>query len=50
MEKVVLAYSGGVDTSVAIKWLQEKHGLGVIALTLELGGEKDLSAVQEKAL
>ncbi len=50
MEKVVLAYSGGVDTSVAIKWLQEKYGLGVITLTLELGGEKDLSAVQEKAL
>ena len=50
MEKVVLAYSGGVDTSVAVKWLQEKHGLGVITLTLELGGEKDLSAVQEKAL
>jgi argininosuccinate synthase len=50
MEKVVLAYSGGLDTSVAIKWLQEKYGLGVITLTVELGGEKDLSAVQEKAL
>ena len=50
MQKVVLAYSGGLDTSVAIKWLQEKYGLGVITLTLELGGEKDPSAAQKKAL
>ena len=35
-EKVVLAYSGGVDTSVAIKWLQEKHNLEVIAFSVDV--------------
>ncbi|MBI2846372.1 MAG: argininosuccinate synthase [Chloroflexi bacterium] len=49
-EKVVLAYSGGLDTSVAIKWLPEKYGMDVIALTLDVGGEKDISSVREKAL
>lgn len=48
--KVVLAYSGGLDTSVAIRWIQEKYGLDVIALTVDVGNEKDLKAVQEKAL
>jgi argininosuccinate synthase len=49
-EKVVLAYSGGVDTSVAIKWLHEKYGLDVIAVTIDVGNEKDFSAVRQKAL
>lgn len=48
--KVVLAYSGGLDTSVAIKWLQEKYGYDVIALALDVGEEKDLEFVREKAL
>ncbi|MEI4799949.1 argininosuccinate synthase [Bacillus sp. NPDC077411] len=48
-KKVVLAYSGGLDTSVAIKWLQEK-GYNVIALCLDLGEGKDLEFVKEKAL
>lgn len=48
--KVVLAYSGGLDTSVAIRWIQEKYGLDVVALTVDVGNEKDLKAVQEKAL
>lgn len=47
--KVVLAYSGGLDTSVAIQWLAEK-GYDVIALGLDVGEGKDLEYVREKAL
>ena len=36
-EKIVLAYSGGLDTSVIISWLQEKYDAEVITLTLDLG-------------
>jgi argininosuccinate synthase len=50
MDKVVLAYSGGLDTSVAIKWIPEKYGMEVIALTIDLGNERDLDAIREKAL
>ncbi len=46
-KKVVLAYSGGLDTSVAIKWLQEKN-YDIIALCLDLGEGKDLAFVKEK--
>jgi argininosuccinate synthase len=49
-EKVVLAYSGGVDTSVAIKWLQEKYNADVIAVTIDVGNERDFSTVRQKAL
>ncbi|MFC0270295.1 argininosuccinate synthase [Metabacillus herbersteinensis] len=49
MKKVVLAYSGGLDTSVAIKWLEEK-GYAVIACCLDIGEGKDLGFVQQKAL
>jgi argininosuccinate synthase len=49
-DKVVLAYSGGVDTSVAIKWLQENYKVDVIAVTIDVGNEKDFSAVKQKAL
>jgi len=49
-EKVVLAYSGGLDTSVAIKWLQEKHNLDVIAFSVDVGNEPDFPAIREKAL
>ncbi|QKS71229.1 argininosuccinate synthase [Paenalkalicoccus suaedae] len=48
--KVVLAYSGGLDTSVSIKWLQEQYGYEVIALGLEIGEGKDLEALKNKAL
>ncbi|MCL2281319.1 MAG: argininosuccinate synthase [Dehalococcoidia bacterium] len=48
--KVVLAYSGGLDTSVAIRWLKETYGYNVIAVTIDVGSEKDSSAVKEKAL
>lgn len=50
-EKIVLAYSGGLDTSVSIKWLQEKYGYDVIALAIDVGGEgKDMEAIRQKAL
>ena len=48
--KVLLAYSGGLDTSVAIRWLKEKYNLDVIALTVDVGNERDFSAIREKAL
>jgi len=50
LDKVVLAYSGGLDTSVAIKWLADKYNLDVIALTIDVGNERDFSAIQQKAL
>ncbi|MBV9282686.1 MAG: argininosuccinate synthase [Chloroflexi bacterium] len=50
MTKVVLAYSGGLDTSVAIRWLMESYGLEVVTLTADLGGGIDLEAAREKAL
>ena len=49
MSKVVLAYSGGLDTSVAIRWIQEKYGLDVIALTIDVGNERDLQAISARA-
>jgi argininosuccinate synthase len=49
-DKVVLAYSGGLDTSVAIRWLQEERGYEVIALTVDVGGEKDISEVRDRAM
>ncbi len=48
--KVVLAYSGGLDTSVAIRWLKEKYGVEIVALTIDVGNERDFSAVREKAV
>lgn len=49
-EKIVLAYSGGLDTSVSVKWIQEKYGYDVIALGLDVGEGKDLEAIKQKAL
>jgi argininosuccinate synthase len=49
-DKVVLAYSGGLDTSVAVRWLKEKYGLDVVALTVDVGNERDFSTVRDKAL
>ncbi|HLV98053.1 MAG TPA: argininosuccinate synthase [Ktedonobacterales bacterium] len=48
-QKVVLAYSGGLDTSVAIRWLQETYNMEVIALTIDVGNERDISAVASRA-
>jgi argininosuccinate synthase len=49
MAKLVLAYSGGLDTSVAIKWLQEKYGYEIITLTLNVGQNEDMKFIEEKA-
>ncbi len=48
--KIVLAYSGGLDTSVAIKWLKEAYDAEVIAYCADLGQGEDLEAIKEKAL
>ena len=40
-EKVVLAYSGGVDTSVAVQWLKQEKGLDVVAVAIDVGEERD---------
>ena len=50
VKKVVLAYSGGLDTSVIIRWLKEKYKCEVIAFVADLGQKEDLSAIKEKAL
>jgi len=49
MNKIVLAYSGGLDTSVAIKWLQEKYNSEVIAFCADIGQEENLDEIAEKA-
>ncbi len=50
-EKVVLAYSGGLDTSVAIRWLIDNHDVDVVALAIDVGQERqDLEMVRQKAL
>ena len=49
-DKVVLAYSGGLDTSVAVKWINETYGLDVIAYTCDLGQGQDIQAIRQKAL
>ena len=50
VKKVVLAYSGGLDTSVIIPWLKENYGCEVIACTVNLGQPEDFDAIHEKAL
>ena len=50
VKKVVLAYSGGLDTSVILKWLIETYHCEVIAVTADLGQPEDLSGVEAKAL
>lgn len=49
-EKVVLAYSGGLDTSVAIKWLIDNYNYDVIAVAIDVGEGKDLEFTKEKAI
>jgi argininosuccinate synthase len=49
-EKIVLAYSGGLDTSIAIRWLQEKYSADIVTLTMDLGGKVDLEKARQRAL
>ena len=48
-KKIVLAYSGGLDTSVILKWLQQKHQCPVVTFTADLGQGEELSPVRGKA-
>ncbi|MEM2099331.1 MAG: argininosuccinate synthase [Candidatus Bathyarchaeia archaeon] len=48
-EKIVLAYSGGLDTSVLIKWLQEKYNADVITVTVDVGQQENLKEIEAKA-
>ena len=49
MSSVVLAYSGGLDTSVAIRWIKEQYNLDVITLTIDIGNARDLPAIAARA-
>jgi argininosuccinate synthase len=49
-EKVVLAYSGGLDTSVILPWLKETYGYEVVAFAAELGQGSELEGIQKKAM
>ena len=50
INKIVLAYSGGLDTSVILKWLQEMYHCPVVAYSADVGQEEDWEAVKQKAL
>lgn len=49
-EKVILAYSGGLDTSVILNWLKETYDFDVIAVCCNVGQHEDFDAVEKKAL
>ncbi len=49
-DTILLAYSGGLDTSVLIKWLQEKYDADLITVTLDVGQQNDLRAIEKKAM
>ncbi|MGR6431630.1 argininosuccinate synthase [Rhizobium sp. PAMB 3174] len=49
IKKVVLSYSGGLDTSIVLKWLQETYGCEVVTFTADLGQDEDLEAAGRKA-
>ncbi|MRI83109.1 MAG: argininosuccinate synthase [Nitratiruptor sp.] len=50
IKKVVLAYSGGLDTSVILKWLQERYGCEVVTFTADIGQGEELEPARQKAL
>jgi argininosuccinate synthase len=50
MERIVLAFSGGLDTSVAIPWLAEKHGAEIVTLTVDLGQGQEVEDIRERAM
>jgi len=49
-DKVILAYSGGLDTSVMVPWIGEKYNLDVVAFTADLGQGDDIERIRQKAL
>ncbi len=49
VDKIVLAYSGGLDTSVILRWLQETYGCEVVTFTADLGQGEELAPVRKKA-
>lgn len=50
VRKVVLAYSGGLDTSIIVPWLREKYGCEVVCFSADLGQQDELDGLEEKAL
>ncbi|MCL5960980.1 MAG: argininosuccinate synthase [Chloroflexi bacterium] len=51
VDKVVIAYSGGLDTSVAIRWLRDNYNLEVVTLTIDLGAnDRDLETIRDRAM
>ena len=48
-EKCVLAYSGGMDSTISVAWIKEEYNIDVITLTLDLGGGPELDGVEERA-
>jgi len=50
MPTVALAYSGGLDTSVAIRWMKERYDMDVYAVAIDLGEERDYDGIRQKAL
>jgi argininosuccinate synthase len=48
-DKVILAYSGGLDTSVMVPWIGEKYNLDVVTFTVDLGQGEDIQAIKNKA-
>jgi argininosuccinate synthase len=49
-DKVILAYSGGLDTSVMVPWIGERYNLDVVAFTVDLGQGEDIERIRQKAL
>jgi argininosuccinate synthase len=49
-DKVILAYSGGLDTSVMVPWIREKYNLDVVAFTVDLGQGENIERIRQKAL
>ena len=49
-EKIVLAYSGGLDTSCLVKWIKEKYGYDIITVTGDVGNASDFTFIKDKAI
>jgi argininosuccinate synthase len=50
IKKIVVAYSGGLDTSVIITWLKEEYGCDVVAFTADIGQGEELEPLRDKAI